>query len=82
MWSAVLKAVLAAVLEWARQLYTDHQSRKAEREAGRAEQAQVDAQEVANANAEQAAKADENGAIAGRPLDRISNRDRLRDGSA
>lgn len=82
MWSTVIKVVLAAVLEWARRLYSDHQARQAEREAGRAEQAQVDAQEVANANAEQAAKADENGAIAGRPLDRVSNRDRLRDGSA
>jgi hypothetical protein len=82
MWSTVLKAVLAAVLEWARQLYLDYQARQAERDAGRAEQAQVDAQEVANGNAEQAAKADENGSIASRPLDRQHNRDRLRDGSA
>lgn len=82
MWGTILKAVLAAVLEWARQLYTDQQSRKAEREAGQAEQAQVDAEEVAHDNAEEAAKADENGAIAGRPLDRQRNRDRLRDGSA
>jgi hypothetical protein len=82
MWGTLLKVLVAAVLEWARQLISDRRAADAERELGRKEQAEVNTKEVANANAEQAAKADENGAIAGRPLDRVRNRDRLRDGSA
>lgn len=82
MWGTLLKVLLTAVLEWARRLVSDRRAADAERELGRKEQAEVDTKEVADANAEQAAKADENGAIAGRPLDRVRNRDRLRDGSA
>lgn len=82
MWGTLLKVLLTAVLEWARRLVSDRRAADAERELGRKEQAEIDTKEVADANAEQAAKADENGAIAGRPLDRGRNRSRLRDGSA
>ena len=81
MWGVLIKALIAAVLDWARQLISDRRAADAERELGRKEQAEVDTKEVADANAEQAAKADENGAIAGRPLDRRANRERLRDGT-
>lgn len=82
MWGVIIKALIAAVLEWARQLIADKRAAETAQAQGRAEQAEADAKEIADANAEQAAKADEEGAIAGRPLDRASNRSRLRDGSA
>ena len=82
MWGTLLKVLLTAVLEWARRLVSDRRAADAERELGRKEQAEVYTKEVADGNAEQAARADENGAIASRPLDRRNNRGRLRDGSA
>lgn len=77
-----IKALIAAVLDWARQLIDSMRAARAERDAGAMEQAAKDATEVAHDNAEQAKRADEIGAIAGRPADRVRNRDRLRDGSA
>lgn len=78
----LVKASLAAVLEWARQLYADFKARAAERDAGRAEQAAVNNKEQADANAKQAKAADAIKGIASRPMSRERNRDRLRDGSA
>lgn len=82
MMKAVIEAFFAAVLGWARQLIDSMRAARAERDAGAMEQAAKDATEVAHDNAEQAKRADEIGAIAGRPADRVRNRDRLRDGSA
>ena len=78
----LLKASVAAVLEWARQLLADAKARAAERDAGRAEQAATDNKERADENAKQAKAADEIGSVASRPMSRERNRDRLRDGSA
>ena len=78
----LVKALVSAVLEWARRLHNDALARKTERDLGRAEQLAATNKEIADASNKAGKTAEEIGTVASRPMSRERNRDRLRNGSA